>query len=112
MRKLFVVPALIAALVVPVVGYAADLNPNQENQFSCPYGGTWHFVNVQTGGSQTAALLTATFTGGVVNAYANKVNNQVQQWTISATGTLLRASSPLNGFIVLSDYTCRAKKGD
>lgn len=111
MRKLFLVAALIAALAVPVVAYAADLNPNQEGQFSCPYGGTWHFVNVQTDGAESAGSFTVHFTGGDVSGTADKVNKNNQQWTISGTGTLTGAHSNLPGFIVLSDYTCRSKKG-
>lgn len=111
MRKAFVLLALVFGMAVPVVAYAADLNPNQANQFSCPYGGSWHFVNVQTGGSQTPANLHAVFSGGAVDAIANKVNNHVQQWDVTATGTLISAQTNLGGFIVLSDYTCSEKKG-
>jgi hypothetical protein len=110
MRKLFVIAALIVGLTVPVAAYAADLNPNQENQFSCPYGGTWHFVNVQTGGATAAGYFTVNFTGGDVSGYADRINRRNQHWTISGTGTLTGAESNLDGFIVLSDYTCKAKK--
>jgi hypothetical protein len=113
-RRLIVVLALVVGLAVPVVAYAADLNPNQEGQFSCPYGGTWHFVNVQTGGNYGGTSdLTALFSGGASATTAPNgagvLKNTTHYW-LSAAGTLLSASTSNDGFIVLSDYECQAKK--
>ena len=112
MRKLLVLAVVLVGLAVPVVAYAADLNPNQEDQFTCEFGGTWHFVNVQPG-TTTPALLDAFFSGGdVLDVSPSKVNNGTQHWNITATGTLEGATTgaQTGGFIVLSDFECNEKK--
>ena len=73
---------------------------------SCDSTGTWHFVNNQTGGEQTPGTLIATFTSGVVMASASVVNNNTQHFVVSASGTLVDASTNLNGRLVLSDFSC------
>jgi hypothetical protein len=114
MRKFLVLAGVVAALLIPVAAYSADLNPNQENQFSCPFGGKWHFVNVQTGGNYSGTGdITADFTGGSVTQSPNGagvLKNTTHYW-LTATGTLTGAHTSNSGFIVLSNYECFAKKG-
>lgn len=108
MRKLIAIA--FVALAIPASAFAATLHSAHQNVFSCPYGGTWHFVNNQTG-TTTPGSFSATFSSGTVTGTATKVTpGGTQHWTISATGLLITASSNLNGNLVLSDYTCRTKK--
>jgi len=109
MRKLVVLVAMLVGLAVPLVAYAADLSNG--NGQTCADGGIWHFVNNQTGGA-VAGYLTASFSGGDVGpVLADKVSAKNQQWTIEGIGTLISASTNLPGKLVLSDFTCDAKKG-
>jgi hypothetical protein len=68
--------------------------------------GTWHFVNNQTGGELTPGNLVATFTSGVQFASAYQVNANMQHFEVIASGTLLDASTDLDGRLVLSHFTC------
>ena len=61
MRKFFVLVGLLAALAIPATAYAATLHAPHQNVFTCSAGGTWHFVQNQTGGSQVDNTLTAVF---------------------------------------------------
>jgi hypothetical protein len=114
MRKFLVLAMLLVGLAVPVTAYAADLLPQQENQFTCANGGTWHFVNVQTGGNYSGTGdITAHFTGGDVTQSPNGagvLKNTTHYW-LTATGTLTGAVTSNNGFIVLSNFSCNEKKG-
>ena len=55
--------------------------------------GDYHFVNNQHGGLKTPGYLVATFEGGNVVAWADKVNNGTQHWTIEGPGLLIDANS-------------------
>lgn len=110
MRKFFALAGLIAALAIPAVAAAATLHTAHVG-LGCSGGGSFHFVNNQTGGILTPAVLTANFTGGTVVATADHVTPGTQHWTIDGTGTLLgTTSTTLPGKLVLSDFECDAKK--
>jgi len=110
MRKLVVIAAMLVGLAIPLVAYAADLS-NGSGQSCGDFGGTWHFVNNKTGGAADGQL-TAVFTGGTVGPVGpSKNTGSAQHFYVDATGTLLAASTNLPGKLVLSDFTCDAKKG-
>lgn len=97
--------ALAAALAL-VVGtlFAAEIN-NLNGQ-TCETGGSWHFVNNQTGGA-AAGTLTATWSSGDVCVTGpGKVLSSTQHFICDASGTLASASTNLPGKLVLSDFTC------
>ena len=109
MRKWTLVLLAVVALGGGVL-MAADLS-NLSGQ-SCADGGTWHFVNNQTGGTQTPGTLTATFdTGdlGCTNVSPTTILNNVQHFHCTASGTLTGASTDLPGRLQLSDFTCEKK---
>jgi len=112
MRKIFVLAGLLVALAIPATAYAATLHGPHQNVYTCSAGGTWHFVQNQTGGSQVNNTLTAVFSGGNVVALQDKVTpGGTYHWTISGTGTLINASTTVAaGNLVLSDFTCNPKK--
>lgn len=106
--------ALMMAMTIPAG--AADLHEPHKGS-SCGPGeiGVWHFVNNQTGGAPQGTI-TAIFDGNVVvMKSADKVNKNNQHFTITgAEGSpytsLVNASTNLPGKLVLSDFTCEAKK--
>lgn len=113
MRKglLAALTSVLALTVAVGVAPAATLNPSQVGTTSA-CGGTWHFVNNQTGGA-AAGSLTATFSVNgstvVVTVPASTVNPSNQQFNVVLAGpaTLLSATSTLPGRLVLSDApTC------
>jgi hypothetical protein len=112
MRKLMILAGLVAALAIPATAAAAILHEPHQNVFTCSAGGTWHFVQNQTGGSQVNNTLTAQFSGGNVVALQDKVTpGGTYHWTISGTGTLITASTTVAaGNLVLSDFSCNPKK--
>jgi hypothetical protein len=97
--------AVAMVMVIPAAG-AADLHFDHVGSSCDGALGTWHFVNNQTATNAAAGTLTATFSSGVVVAVADKVNRRTQHWTIEAAGTLLGASTNLDGKLVLSDFSC------
>jgi hypothetical protein len=111
MRKFFVLVGLLAALAIPATAYAATLHAPHQNVYTCSAGGTWHFVQNQTG-TQVDNTLTAVFSGGNVVALQDKVTpGGTYHWTISGTGTLITATTTVAaGNLVLSDFTCNPKK--
>ena len=112
MRKLLVFGVMIAALSIPATAIAADLHDQHTGGvFSCPVGdeGTYHFVNNQTGGATFTGEITATFSSGEKVASAYMVLRNVQHFSVTATGSLLDASTDLPGRLVLSDFDCDKK---
>jgi hypothetical protein len=111
MRK--VIAALIG--VVGVIGVtmvfgiaqAADLK-NGDGQSCGSATGQWHFVNNQDGGVQTPATLHVVFSNpsSTQDVVADHVLQKVQQWDVTAAGTLVSASTGLAGNLVLSDFSC------
>lgn len=111
MRKLFVLAGLVAALAVPTAAMAASLHEAHIGS-SCPAGdiGTYHFVNNQTGGTGAAGTLTVQFSSGNQGPIAPyMVLKSVNHYSVTATGTLLGASTTLPGNLVLSDLSCKKK---
>ena len=86
---------------------AASINPSQIGSSCGELGGSWHFVNPQSG-TQTPGTLTATWTSGdVCNVVAYKVTpGGTQHFSCEAAGALVSAATDLNGRLVLSDFTC------
>ena len=101
---------VIALIVIATAGaaYAAVLS-NGSGQSCGDFEGTWHFVNVQTGGA-AAGTLTADFTSGTFVVGPSAVNANNQHFHVIASGTLLGASTDLPGRLVLSDFSCEDKK--
>ncbi len=112
MRKYLVAVLAVVALAIPTAAWAATLHtPHLGSGCSAGFVGTFHFVNNQTGGVQTAGTLTAVIGGTnyVVTAY--KVNQNVQHFLIvGAEGSISSAhTGGLPGNLVLSDLTCSQK---
>ena len=114
MRQILGAVLGVALAVASSSAFAAELSNGIGE--SCSGDGTWHFVNNQTGGTQTPGTLTATFVDAHGNTYSQTVNaykvlQSVQHFTVAASGTLQYASTGnLPGRLVLSDYTCDPKK--
>ncbi len=114
MKKILLLVGLVVALAVPTAALSATLKAQHQNVFSCEFGGSFHFIQNQTGTTAPTNILTATFTGGMVVQNKDKVTpGGVYHWTIDAPpGTLVTATSTIAaGNLVLSDYTCNVKKG-
>jgi len=76
--------------------------------------GTWHFVNNQIPAGSPIGTLTATFSGGQTAQDLGEVKGggSTQHFYVTASGTLLSASTDLGGRLVLSDFSCDGgKKG-
>jgi hypothetical protein len=85
---------------------AATIN-NLSGQSCGDFEGTWHFVNNQTGTTDPNNTLTACFTSGCQTVSPTKITpNGTYHFYVSAAGTLLSATSTLNGKLVLSDFSC------
>lgn len=106
-KRYWLLAALIAIALSGAVAVAADLS-NGSGQ-TCASGGSWHFVNNQTGGA-AAGVLTATFSGVTYTVGASTVNQNTQHFNVSASGTLQGASTNLPGRLVLSDFSCDVKE--
>lgn len=97
--------ALILAGSVSLVS-AASLG-NLSGQSCGSDTGTWHFVNNQTGGTQVAGTIVATWSNGnTCTTTASKVVNSTQHFYCTAGGTLTGAATNLPGKLVLSDFSC------
>ena len=102
---LLLVAVLILVAAVTTV-LAAEIG-NLSGQSCGDIIGTWHFVNNQTGGAP-AGTLNATWSSGDVafNVGPTKVLGNTQHFIVTASGTLLSASTNLPGKLVLSDFSC------
>ena len=111
MRKLFFLVGLIAALAIPATALAVDLHEPHVG-VGCPGGdGTFHFVANGINGAGAGALTVNFSDGGDVTALVStKFNRGTNHWTIDGSGTILTASATLGDKLVLSDFTCDAKK--
>jgi hypothetical protein len=112
MRKHIWAVAVLAALVIPATAIAATLNPAHVGS-SCPTGsvGTYHFVNPQTDGTETAGTLEATIGGVLYTVTAYKVNQNMQHFLIEdAAGAVTAAETDLPGKLNISDFSCSEKK--
>src|SRR5438132_14220413 len=108
MRKMMVMAAFALTFGVAATGFAAEIT-NLSGQSCGDSTGTWHFVNVQTGGAG-AGTLTATWdSGDTCTVSPDKVNKNQQGFTCTASGALESASSNLPGYIRLSDFSCAEK---
>src|SRR4051812_30438318 len=111
MRRYVILAAAVVALAIPAAALAlVNLQPSQVGT-TCAFGGTWHFVANHTDGATSPGTLTADFSGGQVIATADHISGGTQQWTTTGLGTLNGATSTVGGKLVLSDFTCSAKKG-
>ena len=104
-RKYWVMGATAALVMVSSPAIAAELS-NANGQSCGDAMGVWHFVNNQTGGAAPGTL-NATFSDGTVwNVAPSAVNQNVQHFYVSSTGTLVSATTTLPGRLVLSDFSC------
>jgi hypothetical protein len=104
-KKYWVVGAATALVMVSSPAVAATLS-NGSGQSCGDAIGVWHFVNNQTGGAG-AGTLTATFSDGTSwTVGPTAVNQNTQHFIVESAGTLLSASTNLNGRLVLSDFSC------
>jgi hypothetical protein len=112
MRKFFALGALLLALAIPAVAYAATLDTSKFGGLigQCSGGtATYHFVNNQLGGVSDGTL-TYAFVGGASGSTGPSMNNgPTQHFLVTSSGTLSSAITDLGGKLVLSDVTC--KKG-
>ncbi|MBD3946871.1 hypothetical protein [Nocardioides ganghwensis] len=108
-RKYWVMGATAALVMVSSPAIAAELS-NANGQSCGDAMGVWHFVNNQTGGAAPGTL-NATFSDGTVwNVAPSAVNQNVQHFYVSSTGTLVSATTTLPGRLVLSDFSCEDVK--
>jgi hypothetical protein len=106
---------LVAALALPTIALAATLETGKFGDLiaagdKCPNGAFYHFVNNQTAEDAAPGLLTTSFSSG--QTPANPVSpymvlKHVQHFSVFSTGTLLTASTNLDGKLVLSDIACK-----
>lgn len=85
---------------------AATLSNASGQTCGSGFVGTWHFVNNQTDGAAAGTLTANWDSGNMCITGPTKVNQNVQHFHCTATGTLLSASTTLPGRLVLSDFTC------
>ena len=113
MKKTFGLTAVgVAVAAVSLAAWAATLS-NENGQSCGGASGVWHFVNNQTGGTQTPGSLTATWSSGdTCSTTAYAVNANMQHFNCEGiySGTLISGSTNLNGRLVLSDFTCGKKE--
>jgi hypothetical protein len=108
MRKYLAAAGVAAALMIPAVAPAADLEKGAG--VGCPEGqqGTFAFVINQTTSTESGTV-TATFDSGEVwTVGPTQVNKKVREYYVNAYGTLLSASTPLDGKLVLDRFWCFA----
>jgi hypothetical protein len=112
MRKLMAFGALVLALAIPAVAYAATLDTTKFGGLIGQCGGgtaTYHFVNNQLGGVPNGTL-TYSFAGGLSGSTGPSMNNgPTQHFLVTSNGTLTSASTDLGGKLVLSDVSCKKK---
>jgi hypothetical protein len=112
-KKVFVLAGLVAALAIPAAAFSAELHGPHQNMYSCDFGGKFHFVQNQTGGSQVDNYLTAEFSDDqFVTQKQDKVTpGGTYHWWIDAPpGKLITATSDVeDGKLVLSYYECDDK---
>jgi hypothetical protein len=113
MRKLMAVGALVLALAIPAVAFAATLDTSKFGGLIGQCGGgtaTYHFVNNQLGSGMPDGTLTFSFTGGLSSSTGPSMNNgPTQHFLVTSGGTLSSASTNLPGKLVLSDVSCKKK---
>jgi hypothetical protein len=116
MSLVTVVFAVAAMVGMAMPAAAANLHhAHDDGVYSCKYGGTWHFVNNQTGGV-TDGKLYVDWGKGFVLADDDKdnPNSRVLHWWVTSYGdsTLVDAytvdfqGNPIPGKLVLSDHEC------
>ena len=106
MRKYLAAAGIAAALMIPAVAPAADLENGAG--VGCPEGqqGTFAFVVNQTTSTESGTV-TATFDSGEVwTVGPTQVNKKVREYYVNAYGKLLSASTPLDGKLVLDRFWC------
>jgi hypothetical protein len=111
-RKFLLFAGLVTALAIPAVAISADLNPGQIGQGCTPGNiGTFHFVLNQHTGT-TEETLTVNFSTGAVKTatpYMVVANGKVQHFSVSGSGTVTGASTTGDGWLVISDFSCKKK---
>ena len=95
----------LALVMATTVGAASISNLSGQSCGSLS-GGTWHFVNNQTGGAAPGTLEATWSSGDKCTVGASKVNASNQHFYCTASGTLQSAVTNLPGRLVLSDFSC------
>ena len=108
MRRYFAVAGLTVSLMTPAVASGAELEKG--TGVGCPDGqqGTFAFTVNQTT-STDPGTVTAWFDSGeshTVGAFVTEVNKKTRKYYVNAYGKLLRASSSLDGKLVLDRFWC------
>jgi hypothetical protein len=109
MRKYFAAAGLAVALGAPAVASSATLDHGAG--VGCPAGqqGTFAFTVNQTTASTDPGWVTASFSSGEVwTVGPTTVSKKTRQYYVNAYGTLLGASSSLDGKLVLDRFWCFA----
>jgi hypothetical protein len=105
------ITAILAAVTIGAATLMAASIENLNGQSCGDALGSWHFVNNQTGGTQTPGTLIAVFGTGTCTVTANKVLANTQHFDcVGFGGDLISASTNLAGRLVLSDFSCDEKK--
>jgi hypothetical protein len=109
MRKLFILVGVVVALAIPASALAVSLHEPHVG-LGCSGGGTFHFVANGVNGQVGALTVNFSGLGDVNGLVSTKFNKGTNQWTIDASGTIISASATVGDKLVLSDFTCDAKK--
>ena len=116
MRRLIAVAALVVALAIPAIAYAATLDTSKFGDLigqgaACSHGAIYHFVNNQLGSGLPDGTITFQFSGHSQGSQGAAFNNgPTQHFFVGSTGTLQWANTNLPGKLVLSSVTCAKKK--
>jgi hypothetical protein len=100
--------AAAAATALGLVGVADAATIGNLSGQSCGAGtGTWHFINNQSGTTSVGTLSATWSSGNTCTVNSSKITpNGTHHFYCTASGTLLAASTNLNGKLVLSHFTC------
>jgi len=110
MKKRYLVTGIAAALFG---GAASAVSISNLSSQSCgDFSGDWHFVNNQVTGGLVGTLTALWSSGDTCTVLASSFNpsKSTQHFNCTASGTLVSASTNLDGKLVLSDFTCTTKE--
>jgi hypothetical protein len=106
MRKYFAAVGLTVALMIPAAGSAANLEKGAG--VGCPDGqqGTFAFTVNQTTSTAPGWVTAAFDSGEVWTVGPTTMSKKTRQYYVNGYGKLLRASSTLDGKLVLASFWC------
>src|SRR5262245_27224136 len=118
MRKIVTLLGIVAALAIPAVALAATLDTGRftsdiGHADKCAHGAFYHIVNPHSGGEDgtlTAVFQLAAGPPPVTETKmvdSSKSPGNTTHYLVFSTGKLLSASDDLDGFLNISDWSCK-----